>query len=483
MKVIKRLEMDLLSQGHTPYVDTMQEDACRWVELSLYEGGTPWTIPEGVTAAVAYRKPDGKKGLYDTLPDGSAACILAGNVVLFALPPQALTTLGQVAATVVFWDTGLNPLSTFEITLRVQESPAVGALKSEDYLSVRQCIVADAENLVLKWIADGTISGPPGPPGDSITVAEVSESSEDGGENVVKFSDGKQLLVKNGRRGAPGKDPIKGVDYFTPEDKEEIAAMVIKSLGGSPVFGYVDENNTIVVSGELSDGSYSVKYEMSDGSTIDIGDMVLDSTVYLSITNTLTNCSNSNDAAQVAEGSNYTATISPNVGYVLSTVSVTMGGTDITVDAVNGGNINIAKVTGDIMITAVAAKPNYTNLANPSDSNWKEGKRLNSQYAEVDAPGMVTTNLIAAAKGDVIRVKGLSFGSTSNERVCQYLDGTANNAIVSTVNKDLFSTSGDVTTITLDGSAVMANSTHVRICGTLTGTSADVIITVGEDIA
>jgi hypothetical protein len=41
------------------------------------------------------------------------------------------------------------------------------------------------------------------------------------------------------------------------------------------VFGYVDENNTIVLNGNLADGTYSVKYEMEDGSTIDIGDLSL----------------------------------------------------------------------------------------------------------------------------------------------------------------------------------------------------------------
>lgn len=43
------------------------------------------------------------------------------------------------------------------------------------------------------------------------------------------------------------------------------------------VFGYVDENNTIVLNGDLADGTYSIKYEMEDGSTVDIGVLVLDS--------------------------------------------------------------------------------------------------------------------------------------------------------------------------------------------------------------
>lgn len=76
-------------------------------------------------------------------------------------------------------------------------------------------------------------------------------------------------------RGADGYTPQKGVDYFTEADRAAMVAAVIESLGGNPVFGYVDENNNIIVSGNLADGTYSVKYELEDGSTVDIGQLVL----------------------------------------------------------------------------------------------------------------------------------------------------------------------------------------------------------------
>lgn len=41
------------------------------------------------------------------------------------------------------------------------------------------------------------------------------------------------------------------------------------------VFGYVDDNNVIVLDGALADGTYYVKYKMKDGSIINIGNMVL----------------------------------------------------------------------------------------------------------------------------------------------------------------------------------------------------------------
>lgn len=51
--------------------------------------------------------------------------------------------------------------------------------------------------------ADGA-DGAAGKDGTSVTVKSVSESSADGGSNVVTFSDGKTLTVKNGSKGSTG---------------------------------------------------------------------------------------------------------------------------------------------------------------------------------------------------------------------------------------------------------------------------------------
>lgn len=74
------------------------------------------------------------------------------------------------------------------------------------------------------------------------------------------------------------------------------------------------------------------------------------------VTNTLTNATNSNSAARVNKGASYSATIRANSGYELGSVTVTMGGTDISASAVSGGVITIASVTGNIVITATATK-------------------------------------------------------------------------------------------------------------------------------
>ena len=53
-------------------------------------------------------------------------------------------------------------------------------------------------------------TGPSGKDGSSVTVSSVTESTADGGSNVVKFSDGKTLTVKNGSKGSKGDTGAQG---------------------------------------------------------------------------------------------------------------------------------------------------------------------------------------------------------------------------------------------------------------------------------
>lgn len=64
---------------------------------------------------------------------------------------------------------------------------------------------------------------------------------------------------------------VKKNYVLTEEDRAAIVLSVIESLGGNPISGYVDENNNIIVKGNLNSGSYNVKYEQEDGTTVDIG--------------------------------------------------------------------------------------------------------------------------------------------------------------------------------------------------------------------
>lgn len=74
------------------------------------------------------------------------------------------------------------------------------------------------------------------------------------------------------------------------------------------------------------------------------------------ITNTLTHCTTNNAATSIASGNAYAATITADEGYTLGTVTVTMGGDDISDTAVSGGAITIPAVSGAVVITATATE-------------------------------------------------------------------------------------------------------------------------------
>lgn len=74
-------------------------------------------------------------------------------------------------------------------------------------------------------------TGKDGVDGTSVTVTNVSESTADGGSNVVTFSDGKTLTVKNGSTGVQGEKGDKGDPYtLTEADKAELVSTVLANF-------------------------------------------------------------------------------------------------------------------------------------------------------------------------------------------------------------------------------------------------------------
>lgn len=73
-----------------------------------------------------------------------------------------------------------------------------------------------------------------------------------------------------------------------------------------------------------------------------------------SIVQNLTYVTSTNTAFNVKKGESYTTTIVPNTNYMIDSVTVVMGGVDITNTAYNNGVITINSVTGNVIITAIA---------------------------------------------------------------------------------------------------------------------------------
>lgn len=147
-------------------------------------------------------------------------------------------------------------------------------------------------------------------------------------------------------------------------------------------------------------------------------------TVYHSITNTLTNVTTSNDAVAAEDGTAYSATITAADGYTMSSVTVTLGGTDITSTAYNAntGVISIAAVTSDVVITAKATKVvSYHNLvptavdSSGASAPYTDGLMLSSSGTTSEYNHFTTTGFIPFDGGAVHVYRIGGDGITWNE--------------------------------------------------------------------
>lgn len=133
MNVINKINIDLTSRGVIPRIDAVQFDEnSRVAEISVYSGGIPWQIPDGVEISVSYRKPDNTSGLYDTLPNGNNACTFSGHIVRVMFAPQMLTVPGLVSVAVILYSDGAQ-LATFPFSVNVEPNPSAGGGVSNDY--------------------------------------------------------------------------------------------------------------------------------------------------------------------------------------------------------------------------------------------------------------------------------------------------------------------------------------------------------------
>ena len=162
------------------------------------------------------------------------------------------------------------------------------------------------------------------------------------------------------------------------------------------VTAYYDNSTSEVVttytlSGTLATGTSTITAAYG-GKTATFTVTVTHATTQYTITNTLTNCSNSNSATTINEQTAYSGTLTASSGYIMSTATVTMGGTDVTGTAYNSstGAISIASVTGNVVITAEAVEDVGWISGVPYDMSaegFRDGYYLNNGVETISSSG------------------------------------------------------------------------------------------------
>ena len=258
---------------------------------------------------------------------------------------------------------------------------------------------------------------------------------------------------------------------LTP-DSGKVLNSVIVEMGG------VD-----ISSSAVSGGDISIVKVTSDVTITAIASVP---SVTYTVTRNLTNVASSNTANSIAENASYTTTLSPTGGYKkLGTITVTMGGADISSSAVSGNNISIAKVTGNIVITCEAVITNIIDTigisANTRLSTSSGDNRTQSGYAAIGA-NKDAASLIHLTAGDTLRVKGVSLPASNDSFSAVVFYNASGTFITSTYlhngitwNNLTFKNSGDNVVITCSADH------YFRISLICTDASA-VIATINERI-
>ena len=214
----------------------------------------------------------------------------------------------------------------------------------------------------------------------------------------------------------------------------------------------------------------------------------------LVVTNSLTNATTNNNVATIEKGSSYRATITAKSGYELDSVTVTMGGVDITSTAYSNGAIYISSVTGNIVISAYASSVgvSYTNvlpISTDTDGSiyngkgWKEDTYLSSGNASTKV-GTYTSGFIPCVGGNMLYFKNVTIRKGQDGHRFWFYDSDKASVGGTKTNNTGFTgftwDSNDLLTAFKVPAANPAGIAFIRFCCEYIGD--DSIVTVNEEI-
>ena len=422
MEVIKQIKMDLQNKQNVPVIDAVQGDGnTRVLEFSLYSGGVAWNVPDVVSVAVAYMRPDGAKGIYDTLADGSSAVSVSGNSVSAVIVPQAVSVDGDTKLTVVLTNDAGEQLATFGVVLRVEYNPAVGAVEPEDYINLRQVLVEMIEKVMGET---GAL------PDFSVWVVDNGDGSGSADERVYDirnaYDTGRAIHCK-----------------LETEDQYYVELPLVKMQDGIFYFSAICDGVEWLVTIKEDDGGNTVTTLMrrevgaGNGGSCDCQE----STYYASIADAITDINNGVQENEVS--SLVDAKVRVFTGD--SGVPVVMLLTDVSVDATIDIGKDINLVLGEYKITlAAAARLNFA--AGTKCSIIARGKGgITKSVVEETTTGIY----LVAAHGDSLIVDG----------------GTYTISGVDTVGCIAFASASDCKYLKMDNCTVSAKNAIIQVSG------------------
>ena len=397
MKINHTLHLDLVAPGLPLRIQATQDDSISHVlHLHLKEQGRPWPIPADATVLIHFRKSDRTGGIYDTLPDGSAAWQIRDNRLQLTLAPQVLTAPGETALAVTLVQ-GSNRLTIARILLQIAACPGfAGASESYSYVSAflpQPITAAPGQLLQVKEVNEQGV----------VLSTEAVSGASGGGIGSAAGS----MLLSLLQKAVYTEDVSADLAALQQQLGGETPAVTLTSIEavytGSTVYAGSDVQllQNITVTACYSDGTtrqvknFTLSGTLNEGSntiTVHYGGCTDTVTVIgiprpadqYAVYNNLSFATNSNTATAVSAGGSYSCIIKAQSGYDLKRVLITMGDTTVFEENYTTAPLECSwstdNVTGDIIITAVAqAQVSLSRLsATYTGGSVPEGTKLSA---------------------------------------------------------------------------------------------------------
>ena len=357
------------------------------------KSGGVYTALQGKQATLTFDNSPTDSSSNPVKSGGVYAAIEAAKVVLIPYDPPTVDPLGPAVKAVV---DAAQENGQLVVLAKASEGDLPGEDSAEYFPLVK--VWTEASSLGGEvWYAEFALAQEVSVTGG--TAVKLRKYTATAGDEVPEsFLTYSETVLQKGLTfddspTASSSNPVKsgGIYSAVAAVKTALLPVLQKLAGVLPELAYTAQANS---------GAATVE-------AVNTAIIALGGSVTHTVTQTLSHCSNSNTAASVTHGSGFSGTLTASTGYSLGTVTITMGGVDITSTAYSSGTgaISISSVTGAVVITATATAASYSvtkTLSHCSISNDASTVSYGASYSA----------LFTAATGYSMSTVSVSMGGT-----------------------------------------------------------------------
>lgn len=165
---------------------------------------------------------------------------------------------------------------------------------------------------------------------------------------------------------------------------------------------YAGANGEVIITATSHSGvSKQITLTVSNGTLREKSSGDGSTDTYYTIRYSLHDSTSSNTSTSIKKGSSYSTTITPKNGFRVNTISCIMDSNDISSSAVNGNNVNIPNVTGDISILVDTEEISTPEPAPGTIGNMTFGKKVDTSTHKIvnSTDDWATVNPVTVEKG------------------------------------------------------------------------------------